>query len=148
MGYSLIIGEAKIKFNNQYGLESTCGLTAEREHHEQAPAFGEPTDFTNERWPSYSAWSDFCSAVGLKDVFYYDGGGHLRGGHPGCVPVETAMQQRVKEALEVYKAKHPDAEATYAREDKVEGYLCRLVWLDYWVTWALENCERPVFVNR
>jgi len=147
MGYTLVIGEAEINFDNDDGLESSCSLTARSERHDNAPAFGEPTDFTNERWPSYSAWSNFCAETGLEDVFYHNGGGHLRGGHPGCIPVEIEMQKRVRSALEAYKAAHPKAEATYERESKIEGHLCRLVWLDYWVSWALENCERPVFAN-
>ena len=146
MGYNLTIGEADFKFYNEEGLESSCDMTAKGFRHDNAPAFGEPTDFTSERWPSYSSWSNFCDEAGLKDVFYYEGGGHLRGGHPGCIPVEIEMQKRVNKALADWRVSHPDAKENFD-DTGDSGYLCLLVWLDYWVNWVMDNCEKPVFAN-
>ena len=145
MGYKLIIGEASIEFNDAYGLESTCSITARPEKHDKAPAFGEPTDLTNMRDTSASVWNEFCEESGLKDVFYDNG--ELRGGSAGGFPIDHEMRDRVRMALENYKKNNPYAEATYERNDKADGCLCRLIWLDYWAAWAFENCRRPVFAN-
>lgn len=145
MGYSFTIGEAVIDMSPDDGLESSCRVDARSEHHNTAPAFGEPTDYTNERWPSYTAWFDFCEATGLMDVFYYDR--NIRGGHPGAFPVTKEMQVMVDTAMIRVKKLHPNAKATYDNDDPIEGNLCRLTWLKYWVDWSLENCERPVVAN-
>ena len=90
--------------------------------------------------------------------------------HPGESPVTQAHVAEVAERLEAYKAKHPDhiaqypplkpdakplAEGTkfygdeqYVDDPKYDDALVRGEWLLYWLKWAVENCERPVFVNR
>lgn len=83
MGYDITIGELKVDKYPEEALEgSGLFFTAKSETHKDAPAFGEPTDYTNSRWPSYSAWSNFADYVGLADVLF-DYRGNLVGGHPG-----------------------------------------------------------------
>ena len=82
--------------------------------------------------------------------------------HPGCVPLTERHRKEINEALANFKKVYPNAIATYGRpapegkmvgfwhdkENPVEnGWLCRLVWLHYWVNWALDNCKQPVFAN-
>lgn len=62
MGYNLAIGEATIEWN-----EDMVRIGVKPMNLPEAPAFNEPTDFTNTRWPSYTAWSDFCHDVGIAD---------------------------------------------------------------------------------
>jgi hypothetical protein len=170
MGYNLTIGELKVR----YDQDNDCpeiSLTAKGFCHDEAPAFGEISDYTSSRYPSYSAWSDFSMSVGLASLFYgKDNNGRgelirddaLLVNHPGCVPLTEQHRKEVNEALANFKKVYPNAIATYGRpapegksaafwddkENPVEnGWLCRLVWLHYWVNWALDNCSQPVFEN-
>jgi len=146
MGYTITIGQLEVHKNPKDGLDCTClRLDAEGVSIDDAPAFGEPTDHTNSRWPSYSSWSDFLRNAGLYDIFFYDNG-HLIGGHPGIRLVTKELQQRVAYALVSFKAANPNAEAVF-NDDPKGGTLCRLIWLDYWLTWALANCGTPVIAN-
>lgn len=146
MGYTITIGQLKIEKSPDDGLDCRCiGFGAEGVHHEDAPAFGEPTDHENQRWPSYSAWSNFTKAVGLYDLFYTDSG-HLIGGHPGVRLVTAEMVNVVSGTLVVYRENNPGIEAKFTDDDR-GGFLCRLVWLDYWLQWSFKNCETPVIAN-
>lgn len=169
MGYTLRIGELEIEYH-QSDDEPRISLSAKGFHHEHAPAFGEPTDGESQRWPSYTSWREFTEFCGVHSLFY---GSEQRKGerirddfliqeHPGCVPLTERHRREINKALRDYKAKYPNAEPTYGRpapegqsalmwEDKENpeenSWMCRLVWLHYWVNWALDNCKRPVFEN-
>lgn len=147
MGYTITIGELEVEKQPEDAMEcSGLNFDAKGERHENAPAFGEPTDYTNSRWPSYSVWRAFMTAVGLYELFYDEG--HLIGGHPGVRLVTKPMAEKVSRALSAYRVLHPDAIAEL-REGAPEesGWLCRLIWLEYWITWAVDNCETPVIAN-
>lgn len=156
MAYSLTLGEAKTDWDDR-------GVTvdAKQERHENAPAFGEPTDYTNSRWPSYSSWADFCTELGITDLMFSvrnGGAGELEvngkylppliAQHPGHTPIQPEHLEFLRGKICEYKALNPDHLAQFSEDDpNSDGHLCRAEWLDYWMTWALENCERPVFVN-
>lgn len=174
MGYTLKIGEANVIWE-EHGVE----VEVETCKHDAAPAFGEPTDGTNARWPSYTAWADFCRALEITDIMFdaRNGGSDecevngeyvipLINNHPGHTPICSAHVQYIEAKVAAYKKIHPDHVAKYPPvkegcEDKgwitpkesleddprYDGMLCRAEWLVYWMRWALENCERPVFVN-
>lgn len=140
MGYNITIGEACFDKNPEYATDDGGVLTtANGVRHDNAPAFGEPTDYTNERWPSYTAWADFMEKAGLSGVNL------MAGGHPGLQLVTKEVRDAVHEALTLFKARNPGIDPGY--EDGQSPTLARLVWLDYWLTWALENCETPVIAN-
>ena len=86
-------------------------------------------------------------------MFYDDERRSLRGGHPGVMPVTKHMLFRVKKAKMQLKGKYPNLTPEYdvpditEKESEANGALCRLLWLEYWFEWALENCEHPVLVN-
>lgn len=157
MGYTIKIGELKVEKNEDGGLDYSCiSFCAEDVHSLLAPAFGEPTDNTNSRWPSYSSWSDALKFTGLYDLFY-DDYGHLIGGHPGVRLVTKGLAEEVAKCKLAFEEKYPNVEATYGEpisllegnlKNPVEnGMYCRLVWIDYWIKWALANCKTPVIVN-
>lgn len=146
MSYNLIIGEAIIESYAEAGLEAVCYITAESERHANAPAFEEFTDYTNERWSSYTAWYNFCESVGLTHVMY-NSSGNMRGNHPGAFPINKEFKQEIDAAMERLVSKYPKARATYDTGTDEDGAMCHLTWLQYWTNWALENCESPVFVN-
>ncbi len=147
MGYTLIIGEAELYYDNDFD-SPICMIIAELHSEPEAPAFGEPTDHKNQRCPSYSIWSDFVKFVGLYDLFF-DGSDRLMANHPGCVPLTIRHKNEIDAAYKKFKEKHPDAVATYGDEDNPikNSYLCRLEWLKWWADWALKYCGRPVFYN-
>ncbi|WP_273430552.1 hypothetical protein [Chitinibacter tainanensis] len=146
MGYTFTIGELEVIKSEGDGLDCPCiSFGAKGISLKGSPAFGEPTDSTNERWPSYCAWSDFLKDVELYDVFYSDN--HLIGGHPGIRLVTKDLQKIVSQRLIDFKTKHPELKPIFDEENKHAGSLCRLIWLDYWIEWALINCETPVIAN-
>lgn len=159
MGYSFTIGDLKKvveKYEEDGVIEEYENWSAETIELENAPAFGEPTDRTNERWPSYSAWSEFAEFTNIYDLIYSDTG-HLIGSHPGYLELTDDFQKNLKKRKKEFEEKYPKVEATYGNKTSIfeadpnnppENYFyCRLVWLDFWVDYALENCETPAIVN-
>lgn len=63
MGYNLTIGEAVLSWDEDYVCVDAQDVTLPN-----APAFGDPTDHTNSRWPSYSVWADFCRNLERQGV--------------------------------------------------------------------------------
>lgn len=146
MGYGLRIGELKIEKNPEDGLEASCiSLSAEAARHDKAPAFGEPTDYSNDRWPSYSSWSNAMRDAGLYDLFFFDG--HLIGGHPGVRLVTSEMVAAIQDSKTRLEKMHPGIKAEYDDAKPEQGTYCRVLWLEYWTVWALANCENPVIAN-
>lgn len=163
MGYTLTIGELEMTFDNDEDCPN-IDLSAEGFCHENAPAFGEPTDNTSSRWPSYISWAEFCRFVGLYDLFYGKNDQKeltrddaILAQHPGCIPLTEKHRREINAAYEAFKIKYPNAVATYGNpksffegdpnNPEENGQMCRLVWLHYWVNWALDNCKKPVFAN-
>lgn len=120
MGYTLKIGEAELSYETDYVCIDCATVEID-----SAPAYGEPTDRQNQRWPSYSSWHDCMKTLGLMDVMFCSrngGGGFDRGGdsyepllasHPGAMPVTKAHAEEVEERLAAYKKKHPTHRAEY-----------------------------------
>lgn len=145
MGYTLKIGEYASEFHDE---DNTTWISqyAEDAQHDAAPAYGEPTDNTNARWPSYTSWHNFARFVGLEDFFFNEEMGLIRK-HPGCVPLARYHQSSIENAMLNFKIKHPNAIPRMTDESEADCQLARLTWLKYWVDWAMQNCERPVFYN-
>jgi hypothetical protein len=158
MGYTLKIGELKTEWDDSDGIESRIHNCAEGVHHDNAPAFGEPTDGENSRWPSYSAWHNFTRFVDLEDLFYNKDTGLLRE-HPGCFPLVKEHKEIIDKAYKAFYEKYPNCKAgfspnvkdIFSEEDKSwpeeNTWAVRLEWLKYWVDWSLKNCKHPVFYN-
>ena len=159
MGYTLTIGELEVNYD-QDDEYPDIHLGARAERHDNAPAYGEPTDYTNARWPSYTSWHEFTRFVGLEELFFSDDRGDCLIGrqHPGCVPLTERHRREINAAYEAHKVKYPNAVPTYGNppegvftvdeNNPPENYqFTRLTWLHYWVNWALDNCEKPVFEN-
>lgn len=157
MGYTLSIGQlikiTDICENAVYQLYET-----EEVKLDSAPAFGEPTDYTNQRWPSYSSWASAMHFVGLYNFMLNDKTGILKE-HPGFVRLKSLHKKIIDRAYKKFYRKYPNAKAGYgdkenelfAEEDanfpKENRYAVRLEWLKFWVDWALLNCSEPVFQN-
>ena len=167
MGYTLRIGELNVEYFQDED-DPCIFLTAGHLHHDNAPAFGEITDYSNSRAPSYTVWSDFAQFVELYSLFFGNEPFNkervrddaLLANHPGCVPLTERHRCEINAALASYKAKFPKAIPTFGKpapegkffwvdkeNPEENAYMARLIWLHYWVNWALDNCEKPVFQN-
>ncbi len=153
MGYTLKIGNAKIFYDG--GEYPYCCIDVEFKHDKNAPAFNEPTDYENQTWPSYTSWHDFSMFAGLYDLFYSKEDG-LISCHPGSTPLTKKHKEIIDNSYKLFKEKYPKSTPTYGKAKDFEddpnnpienSWLCRLEWLKYWVDWALENCDKPIFYN-
>ena len=159
MGYTLTIGNAEPVHSKDdgelYAAWDVIYITSD-----DAPTFpnDEMTGNSSQRSPSYSAWAEFCRAVGLYELFYdkYDG---LLASHPGCVMLTQSHADQIAAALAAYPRTLPPGFAEWPHfdeatgtlwtpdEGKYDAKLARLLWLDYWVRYALTNCETPALRN-
>ncbi|MGX9694436.1 hypothetical protein ACTJNK_29135 [Achromobacter anxifer] len=153
MGYSFTIGNAVPSSSKEDFPDLIARWEVGCVELPDAPVFpgDDMTGNSNSRHPSYSAWSDFCKSVGLYD-FFYDSCGHLRAGHPGCIGIEKADVDLVAAALERYRSKStlpPGFEQGWAYEgpQNYDYHLARLIWLEWWMRWAVSNCETPAIQN-
>lgn len=157
MGYTLKIGELSSHIEDSDG-EKYLFFDVEPIIDYKAPAFGEPTDYTNERWPSYSSWNDAMRFVGLHELMYGEEG--ILREHPGCFSLTVDHKREIDRAYKSFYEKYPDCKAGYSPKidfkslvfddpewPKENSYATRLEWLKYWVDWALDNCKQPVFCN-
>lgn len=121
-----------------------------------APSFpNDSLQSCNCRTPSYSAWYEFCRMTGLYDLFFDDECGLMRE-HPGFQVLHLDHAVAIQNALNDWKAKHPNAIPGFEkfpwRGEVVPtvGYdytLARLEWLNWWVQWALKHCENAGIYN-
>jgi len=153
MGYTFTIGNAKPEFSKDDFPYLSAGWSVERTSHPDAPTFpgDEMTGNGNDRSPSYSVWADFCRDVGLYDLFFTSRG-HLHAGHPGCVGIDAEFAGKVSEALSLRKATATlppgfEVDWGYDGPPNYDYHLARLIWLDWWCRWAVENCETPAIEN-
>lgn len=146
MGYHIAIGNAVPEFSKDYGELYACWVVKGTSN-EDAPNF--PGDILtkngNIRMPSYSGWSDFCEKVGLHELFFDKHEGLFQQ-HPGCIMITQEHYQTVADALEEYQ-KHAKRPPGFDDFGNYDYNLARLMWLEYWVNWALENCETPAIYN-
>ena len=153
MGYTLKIGNAKPYFDEDNECEM---MNVDNMYCDLAPAYGEPTDHSNARWPSYSSWAAAMRFVGLYDLFF-DRPGGLLNEHPGYAILTKEHQHKINTAYAAFYKKYPNCNPGYSplatdfQDDlnwPVENtWAARLEWLKYWVDYALDNCEKPIFYN-
>lgn len=146
MAYHIAIGNAVPEFSKEDGELYACWVVEETSN-EDAPSFigDKITGKSNIRLPSYIGWSEFCEKVGLYDLFFKQWKG-LFHQHPGCVMITQEIYQEVFNALEEYQ-KHAKRPPGYDDFGNYDYNLARLMWLEYWMKWALENCETPAIYN-
>ena len=153
MGYSITVGNAVPEFSKDYD-ELYASWSVEVVTSNLAPTFinDDMTGNSNCRSPSYGVWSDFCRTVGLDDLFFNKGSGLMRD-HPGCFIINQSHLDLVQTALIKYQAttdKKPGFTGwEYQKQSgsEYDAHLARLMWLEWWMRWALANCETPAIEN-
>lgn len=162
MSYTIKVGNAEVVANKEDFPELRADWYVKEITLPEAPSLpnDEYTGQTNVRSPSYSGWSDFCEAVGLYDLFYDRDEGFFAN-HPGCFGITQEAADLVTEALERYKATVTRNAARQNREPLPPGFdpddhdgaplydpqYARLIWLEFWMQWAMKNCETPAIAN-
>ena len=167
MGYSIYIGNGHLtpvedeEYTTPYsriikGTLCYFDMHVEEVTQPDAPEFpnDEMTGKSNGRHPSYSQWGEFCRIAGLEDLFFNEQTGLMRE-HPGFAVLEEEHLIVTSYAVSQWMEAHPDAVAGFEAfswndDAPVVGYdpiLARLLWLDYWMNWAFENCEHAGVYN-
>ncbi len=161
MGYTFTIGNAVPEFSKDDGY-LRAEWVVQPASSDAAPTFphDDLTGNSNSRSPSYIVWLEFCNEAGIHDVFY-DDRNNLHAGHPGCImitPEDLANVRLARTARQVASTKPPgfdgweqfDPETqqwSAPDEGKYDPILARLIWLEWWMDWALANCETPAIQN-
>ena len=169
MGYILTIGQAEVAFD-----EDQVSIAASVVMLDYAPAYGNHPEYLNQICASDITWANTMRALNLSDVMFqgFDlGGVHRRAlisDRPGICRIMDDHVEIVESKVTAYKILHPNyfggypsliphLQATakslshssddYLANPQYDGHLCRGEWLAFWLRWAFENCDRPVFVN-
>jgi hypothetical protein len=143
MGYDIYIGNAVCE-SERDGDELWSRWTVQGTTSDKAPVFeyDAMTGNGNSRHPSYSGWADFAEETGLTDFFFDKQEGMLRE-HPGCFIITEDHYNTVKKALMLRRGKGGKA----GFGDGEDYNLARLMWMEFWMRWALDNCENPAIAN-
>lgn len=142
MGYDILIGN---RVPADKGARQ-CGrvFEVERLEHPDAPLFGgDPTGRSNHRASSYSTWEEFCKDVDLYYLFFSKTVGLMRE-HPGVQPLTEYHLSHVRAALKAWNARHHLPPGWRPGQDALKA---RLMWLEWWMDWALRNCRVPALEN-
>lgn len=162
MGYTLTVGEAHIEVYDDY----IC-IAAEYATSDDAPTHCHFTKNSNSRSPSYTAWSEFCKEAGITELFYGNGWSREErryipnqefyretiyfGDHPGAAVIIPQDLNYIRAARERREATNGGREPGFWDDNGVDNgkdhVLARLLWLEFWIDWALKNCENPVIQN-
>ncbi len=155
MGYNITIGNAELYTEPE---DLRAGYTVQWIKNEDAIHIeNDDTDKTNSRSPSYTVFTEWAREVGLSDYFGNKETGLMRE-HPGIFKLSDIHLKEIRLAIEKYKTKHPDVKPGFWLDDSTDWTksiedptlspsLARLVWFEYWIDWALKNCEIPAIEN-
>jgi hypothetical protein len=153
MGYDIKVGNAVPEHHKDDFPTLSARWVVEHKTLEEAPSFegDEMTGQSNMRSPSYGTWTDFCRATGLYDMFYEEYYGFLAN-HPGCRGITQHDADEVTAALVQYRAKAKlppgfEKDYGYSGPPNFDYNLARLIWLEFWMQWAVKNCETPAIQN-
>ena len=121
-----------------------------------APRFPGDETRANCRAPSYSQWAFFCHDTGLYSLFHNKTSGLMKS-HPGMEGFTEEHVRVVRKALAAYQKANPRAMPGWVNDDeddgardialRYDGNLARLIWLEWWMSYALKNFENPGIYN-
>lgn len=150
MSYTITIGNAELCAD-----DGTFSVYVPDVALDNAPRFPfDPSENTNSRAPGYAMWANFCEESGLHELFFNHNDGLMRE-HPGCFVLTRDHLEVVRGVLGRWKrTNEPGWDwSNWQSPDKDDGVrgrdgaLARLLWLEWWMDWALTNCFRPAIQN-
>ena len=100
----------------------------------------------NYRLEHKGCWREFCNITALDKLFYGEGEAFGMGKNARTTPLEEEHLAEVSQALISYKIAFKDTTPGYGPYQ--DRNLARLIWLEYWMAWALESCEYPAIEIR
>ncbi len=98
---------------------------------------------SNGRFPGYTSFAGWARVTGLYELFLGEEGLIRR--HPGCQRLTEDHLTQVREARELWEKDHPEASPGW--HDHQDAALAKLIWYEWWMTWALKNCRIPAISN-
>jgi hypothetical protein len=163
MGISIRIGEAVLKERDWYEDDNDdiyfCYYDVDDMCLDEAPDLLND-DFvrnSNCRLPSCTAWVEFTKETGLYEFFFNKETG-LFSPLYGCAAFDKKDVEVVQQALKArqqYADEHglvpgfepDDPEERKNFKIKTDPTLLRLVWLEFWMNWAINNCKNPAITS-
>jgi hypothetical protein len=155
MGYTITIGNAVPEHHKDDFPILSASWEVQGQVLENAPTFENDgmTGASNSRSPSYTDWADFCRATGLYELFFgKEGDEGLMAHHPDCKGITQYDVDIVTASLKKYQAKATlpagfEKHDYTGNEQNYDYHLARLIWLEFWMRWAIANCETPALEN-
>lgn len=160
-GYTFIIGNAVLESHKENG-DLITKWVVKSEKNDNAPSFpnDEITGKSNTRSPNYLTWFNFCKETGISNIFY-DKSNFFRWKPFECIKLKYSTLKQIQKARKSWQktsSKPPGFEdcPKYNKltdswekvdEGKYDACLARLLWLEWWMDWALVNCENPAIYN-
>jgi predicted HicB family RNase H-like nuclease len=163
MGISIRIGEAVLKERDWYEDDNDdiyfCYYDVDDMCLDEAPDLLND-DFvrnSNCRLPSCTAWVEFTKETGLYEFFFNKETG-LFSPLYGCAAFDKKDVEVVQQALKArqqYADEHGlvpgfepgDPEERKNFKIKIDPTLLRLIWLEFWMNWAINNCKNPAITS-
>ncbi len=158
MGWTLTIGNAVMEYEPD---DLYLQIVAEGMEHPDAPDHDDTVGKRNYRSPAYTVWSEFCEDAGIFPLFYGSGwdqaGQHYidcpDGFHrerPLLLDAGGGVAPLCRDDLTYVRAARIRRELTNGGRPPgmgsadMDSTLARLLWLEFWIDWALENCPIPI----
>lgn len=160
MSWDILIGQAEIPSDKDYKRDSEvwAGIEYRVEvrvmTHKDAPVFpNDPVGNSNKRMPGYIPWVDSLNSSGLYDLFFDRDEGLMTSGRSSCHVIREQEYDKIVQAKKLWQDKYPEATPGFAKDNQDKDYdmhdaiLARLLWLEWWFRWALDNCSRPAIYS-
>ena len=155
MPIRITIGNAELEYRQ---TDSHVGITVNEITCDDAPDF---TDKSNNMQMSYLECHDWIRGAGVisymngidldispTDNSFADSGRDSDGIieiHPCQVTIDQRDVDFWHGKVKAYRAMNPDVQPGF---DNTRDYiLARMMWFEFWVQWAVKNCEMPVIAN-
>ena len=146
MSYDIYIGQRVVELITEDGESWEYDHVKEIESPDAPDFFNDSMSaFNNGRHPSYTGWSGFARSTGLYDFFFKKDTGLMRE-HPGTFDLLPEHFGFVVGKRYAYQRLNPLAIPTFDGVAE-NANLARLLWLEWWMAWALNNCTAPAIHN-
>lgn len=111
---------------------------------DEAPIFvGENPDYEQLNTKSSICWPEFCQEGLIYGLFYNRHTGLFKTTGVYNLTTEHLNLVSIKRVMREERIKKPPGFGS----DIYDPVLARLIWLEYWIEWALEKCQNPGIEN-